>query len=142
MDRWFRRTNNGPNPAVHGRTYSRSLSSDPQQTPTPRVTTGARYRQSDDVSVSGVRLRVLQFTWRLSLSGGVPQTERQPVRGLNKQEFDVHLCTVRPTACTESADLDDVEIHSLGLKGGVSIPQKASLIREFGKLVRRVQPDV
>ncbi|MGH9115500.1 MAG: hypothetical protein ACRDWW_06665 [Acidimicrobiales bacterium] len=41
-------------------------------------------------------IRILQFLWRLSVTGGIQRVVRDLIGGLNAERFEVHLCTARP----------------------------------------------
>lgn len=90
------------------------------------------------------RLRVLHLAWRLSPGGGVAQVARDLLQGASREEFDVHVCSVRPF-CIE----DDIEalgggltFHSLGLEGDKSLAKSARLTAGLFRLVAKVRPHV
>jgi glycosyltransferase involved in cell wall biosynthesis len=90
-----------------------------------------------------VRLRVLQFAWRLSPGGGVASTIRDALACLDHDRFDLHLCTIRSFS-EEDCDrpLDGVQLHSLEIDGPATPSVRLEILARFRGIARSVDPDV
>ena len=89
-------------------------------------------------------IRILHVLWRLSDTGGIPQVVRHLVRGLDKERFEVHVCTAR--ASFEQDDvgkiLDRDRFHELGVKGRPSATERLAAAARLARVVVRVRPDI
>ncbi len=87
------------------------------------------------------RTRILHFVWRLSRDGGIPRVVRDLLRGTDRKQFEIHVCTVRPLFPEDKIEelTDELAFHPLNLLGE---PRSARILLEFVKVARKVRPDV
>lgn len=90
------------------------------------------------------RVRVLQVLWRLSRGGGAPIVVRDLLRHIDTEEFEVHVCTVRPLFLEDRVHElgDHVTYHPLGLEGAATPQLRARAIAGVASAVRRIRPDI
>jgi glycosyltransferase involved in cell wall biosynthesis len=83
------------------------------------------------------------FLWRVSLTGGIPRVVRALLSDLDRDKFEVLVCTARPPADEDHlADFHGIRFCSLGLVGSVSNLRKVAAIRGLWSLTREFEPDV
>ncbi len=87
------------------------------------------------------RARVLHFVWRLSRAGGIPRVVRELLKGTNREQFDIHVCTVRPLFAEDYIEElgAGLVFHPLNLLGE---PTSIRILLEFARVARKVRPDV
>ena len=86
----------------------------------------------------------MQFVWRLSPSGGVPRVARTLLSGIDRDRFDVHVCSARPLLAEDAlAELGPgLTWHTLGLTGAVPAARRARAAVRLASLIRQSDPDV
>jgi glycosyltransferase involved in cell wall biosynthesis len=97
------------------------------------------------VTAPGARpIRVLQVLWRLSRGGGAPVVVRGLLEHIDRDEFDAHVCTIRPVDPDDRVDElgDHVTYHPLGLTGRATPRLRARALLGVARTVRAVKPDV
>lgn len=82
--------------------------------------------------------------WRLTQSGGVQTVVRSILRHADKDEFEFHVCSVRPLEWDRHAPESPggASMHSLGFSGKLSAVQMIPAAVGLIGLMRRVRPDV
>jgi glycosyltransferase involved in cell wall biosynthesis len=91
------------------------------------------------------RLRVVQFLWRLSTSGGIPRVARTVLEGIDRQRFDPYACTVRPLADADRLDQlgGGIAFHSLGVAdASPSLARRLVAAVRLERWTRQLAPDV
>ena len=89
-------------------------------------------------------IRVVQFLWRLSVTGGIQRVVRDLLRGLDTSRFDIHLCSVRPLLPEDGLDefRDTVSLHTLDIAGSPSRLRQATAAIRLAREIQRIDPDV
>ncbi len=87
------------------------------------------------------KTRVLHFVWRLSRAGGIPRVVRDLLKGANREQFEIHVCTVRPLFSEDYVEElgAGLVFHPLNLLGE---PTSVRILLEFAKVARKIRPDV
>ncbi len=87
------------------------------------------------------KTRILHFVWRLSSSGGIPRVVRHLLKGTSREQFEIHVCTVRPLFPEDHVEELGVGLvfHPLNLLGE---PTSVRILLEFARVARKVRPDV
>ncbi len=87
--------------------------------------------------------RVLNFVGRLSQQGGIQTVVRQILRGLDTEEFDSHVCTIRSHSPDEELSaLGQHHWHSLNINGPLKLWNHLLVIFHLRRLMTQVRPDV
>lgn len=87
--------------------------------------------------------RVLDFLGRLSQQGGLQTVVRQLLQGLNTEEFESHVCTIRSHRPDEELPaLGQHHWHSLYIDEPLKLWNRLLVILHLRRLMIRLRPDV
>lgn len=90
-----------------------------------------------------MKILILNFLGRLSQQGGIQTVVRQLLRGVNIDEFDSHVCTIRSHNAEEELPLlGQHKFYSLHLDGPLSVGKKILLMIRLRRLMKALRPDV
>lgn len=90
-----------------------------------------------------MNIRVLDFVGRLSQQGGIQTVVRQLLRGLDTEEFESHVCTIRSQRPNEELPaLGRHHWHSLNIDGPLNLWNHLLVIFHLRRLMAKVRPDV
>ncbi|MDD2728587.1 glycosyltransferase family 4 protein [Malikia sp.] len=90
-----------------------------------------------------MKIRALDFVGRLSQQGGIQTVVRQLLRGLDTEEFESHVCTIRSHSPDEGLpSLGQHQLHSLRIDGPLKSWNRLLVIFHLRRLMLRVRPDV
>lgn len=88
-------------------------------------------------------IRVLDFVGRLSQQGGIQVVVRQLLRGLDTEEFESHVCTIRSHRPDEELPaLGRHHWHSLEINDALTPWKRLLLVVRLRRLMRRLRPDL
>lgn len=88
-------------------------------------------------------MRVLDFVGRLSQQGGIQTVVRQLLRGLDTEEFESHVCTIRSHKIEENLPaLGHHSWHSLRIDGRLTLWNRLLAIIRLRRIMLAVRPDV
>jgi glycosyltransferase involved in cell wall biosynthesis len=87
---------------------------------------------------------VLQVAWRLSPTGGIPQVVRRLVATMDKERFDVHVCSARPIVSEDHLESlgSGITVHTLRLGGPRTIVSRLTGSLRLIRLIRELRPHV
>ena len=90
-----------------------------------------------------MKIRVLDFVGRLSQQGGIQTVVRQLLRGLDTEEFESHVCTIRGHSPDEELPaLGQHHWHSLKIDGPLKLWNRLLVIFYLRRLMLHLRPDV
>lgn len=86
---------------------------------------------------------VINFLGRLSQQGGIQTVVRQLLRGIDADEFESHVCTIRSYRTEEEiGSLGNHQWHSLDCNGPLTPLRRLLVAYRLRSLFRRLRPDV
>lgn len=90
------------------------------------------------------RPRILHFVWRLAEGSGVSGVARNLLKRMDLEQFEVHVCSVRPYTAIDRIDeiRDKVTFHSLSVPWESTRMIGARIVLGFTRIAGKIRPDV
>jgi glycosyltransferase involved in cell wall biosynthesis len=90
------------------------------------------------------KIRVLHFVWRLEVGGGIPNVQRQILKWMDRERFELHVCSVRPLLEGDSIEElgQGITFHALDVQTRSGPRARAQITLGLARVLRAVRPDV